>query len=149
MNEFAGGIGQTGAAVSRQIVVGGDAERPDLIGDLNLSLLPTDRLIYIEQHLHQHPAHQRRFRLPRRSTPGSTWVPLFTFQYLGVRTVVNASDVDYRLAKWIGVYAGYNYSDRLVRTIQGAGEFNVAGTFGANTYDVVNIPAIGRGGRAH
>jgi hypothetical protein len=145
MNEFAGGIGQSGNAVTRQIAVGGDAERPDLIGDFNLNLFPTDRLTISNNTSIN----------SQRISGDSVYSEVYTginlgstlyFQYLGVRTVINSSDVDYRLAKWIGVYAGYNYSDRLVRTIQGAGEFNVAGTFGANTYNVVNVLQSGVAG---
>ncbi len=44
VNELAGGIGQFGTPATRQIAVGGDAERPDFIGDFNLSLFPTERL---------------------------------------------------------------------------------------------------------
>ena len=44
VNELASGIGQFGAPATRQIAVGGDAERPNFIGDLNFSLFPTSKL---------------------------------------------------------------------------------------------------------
>jgi hypothetical protein len=36
-----------------------------------------------------------------------------------VRTVTNSTDANYRVKDWIGFYAGYRYTDRLVRTIEG------------------------------
>src|SRR6185369_14958768 len=43
------------------------------------------------------------------------------FQYLGIRTVANQSDLNYQASKWLGLYGGYHYSDRLIRSILAAG----------------------------
>lgn len=145
INEFAGGIGQFGASATRQIAVGGEAERPDLTGDLNLSLFPTDRLT----------VSNNTSVNSQRISGDSVYSEVFTginlgstlyFQYLGVRTVINSSDIDYRIAKWIGVYAGYHYSDRQVSTVQGAGAYNVPGSFGEGSFSVVNILQSGVAG---
>ena len=45
--ESAAGTGQFGNPANRQIVVGGNASRPDLAGDFNLSLFPTERLTVV------------------------------------------------------------------------------------------------------
>jgi hypothetical protein len=39
------------------------------------------------------------------------------FQYLGIRTVANQSNLDYRPLKWLSFFGGYDYSDRLIRAI--------------------------------
>ncbi len=145
LNEFAGGIGQFGASVTRQIAVGGQAERPDLIGDLNLSLFPTDRLT-ISNNTSVNSQRMSGDSVYSEVYTGLNLGSTLSFQYLGVRTVDNASDIDYRVSKWLGVYAGYHYSDRLVSTIQGAGAFDSPSPLGTNSYGVVNILQAGVAG---
>ena len=41
------------------------------------------------------------------------------FQYLGIRTVANATDLHYKVAKWFSIYGGYHYSARRIQTIGG------------------------------
>jgi hypothetical protein len=138
LNEFAGGIGQFGSPATRQIAVGGDAVRPDFIGDLNLNVFPTTRLTvtnYTSVNSNRVSGDSVYSEVNTGLNLGTT---LF-FQYLGVRTLVNSTDADYTVNKWIGFYAGYHYSDRSVTTIQGAGQFQVPGSFGENNYEVTNI----------
>ena len=59
------------------------------------------------------------------------------FEYLGIRTIFNQSDLNYQARNWIGFFAGYSYSDRLIRSILGPDapayeQTNIvnAGTFG-------------------
>jgi hypothetical protein len=145
VNELASGIGQFGAPATRQIAVGGDAERPDFIGDFNVSLFPSTRLTVsnntsiMSQRMSGDSAYTE---VDSGSNLGTT----INFRYLGVRTVVNSTDIDYHLAKWIGFYAGYHYSDRLVRTIEGASLLATPGSFGANTYNVIDIVQAGTAG---
>jgi hypothetical protein len=145
VNELASGIGQFGAPATRQIAVGGDAERPDFNGDFNLSLFPTSRLTIsnntsiMSQRMSGDSAYTE-------VDNGSNFGTTINFQYLGDRIVTNSTDVDYRLKKWIGFYAGYHYSDRLVRTIQGASLFAQPGSFAANTYNVIDIVQAGTAG---
>ena len=40
-----------------------------------------------------------------------------SFQYLGIRTLSNQSDLNYQASKWLGLFAGYHYSDRLIRSV--------------------------------
>ncbi len=144
LNEFAGGIGQFGSPATRQIAVGGEATRPDLIGDLNLSLFPTDRLT-ISNNTSINSQRISGDSVYSEVLTGLNLGSTLYFQYLGLRTVVNSSDIDYRINKWLGAYAGYHYSDRRVTTIQGAGAFS-AGPVGTNSYDVVNILQSGVAG---
>jgi len=39
------------------------------------------------------------------------------FQYLGIRTITNQTDLNYRMRKWIGFFAGYHYSDRSINSV--------------------------------
>jgi hypothetical protein len=145
VNELASGIGQFGAPATRQIAVGGDAERPDFNGDFNVSLFPTSRLTVsnntsiMSQRMSGDSAYTE-------IDNGSNFGTTINFRYLGDRIVTNSTDVDYRLKKWIGFYAGYHYSDRLVRTIEGASLFAQPGSFAANTYNVIDIVQAGTAG---
>ncbi len=143
LDEIAGGIGQSGAPATRQIALAGEAERPQFIGDLNLSLFPTSRLTISNN----------TSVMTQRMSGDSTYNDVFdggnfgaslNFRYLGIRTVVNSSDVDYTFAKWLGLYAGYHYSDRDVSTID-AGPLGFPGP-STNSYSVVNIVQAGTAG---
>jgi hypothetical protein len=145
LNEFATGLGTAGASATRQIAVGGEAERPNLIGDLNLNLFPVTGLTFSNYTSIQ----------DQRISGDSVYSEVFTglnlgstlyFQYLGVRTVNNSTDVSYRINKWLEAYGGYHYSDRRVDTTQGAGPFNVPSAFGSGSFSVVNILHSGVGG---
>lgn len=117
LDESAFGL-SLGAAANRQILVSGNAERPEVAGDFSLSLFPTDRLTFVNN------TSVHNFRTVGDSTytefDNSTGIgTTLDFRYLGVRTVANAADVNYRLTNWLGAYAGYHYSDRLITTVEG------------------------------
>jgi hypothetical protein len=118
LNELASGIGQFGAAANRQIAVIGNAHRPDLAGDLNLNFFPTDKLTIVND------TSITSNRIDGASTyseinTGTDLGQTINFRFLGVRLVTTSTDVNYRASKWIGFFAGYHYSDRLVRTVEG------------------------------
>lgn len=145
MNEFAGGLGQFGSPTTRQIAVGGEAERPDFIGDFNLSLFPTSKLT-VNNNTSVNSQRISGDSVYSEVDSGLNFGSSLYFQYIGVRTLVNSSDVDYQAAKWIGFYAGYHYSDRSVTTIQGQGQFLLPASYGANNYEVTNILQSGVAG---
>ena len=106
------------AAASRQILVSGNADRPVAAGDFSISLFPTDRLTIVNNTA----VHNSRTVGDSTYTEFDNATGLGTslnFRYLGVRTVANATDLNYRLTKWFGFYAGYHYSDRLITTVEG------------------------------
>ena len=114
LNEMATGINLSGAAANRQIVVSGDAQRPTLAGDFNLSVFPTDNLTIVN-----HTA-VSNIRIDGNSNyaefnPSSGNSTFLEFNFLGVRTVSNATDLHYRVKKWLGIYGGYTFSDRQIR----------------------------------
>ena len=117
LDESALGL-NSGFTASRQILVTGNADRPVLAGDFSISLFPTDRLTIVNNTA----VHNARtvgdstYTEFNNLTGNSATV---NFRYLGVRTIANATDLNYRLTSWIGFYAGYHYSDRLISTIDG------------------------------
>jgi hypothetical protein len=118
LNEFAGGLNRFGGAANRQILVQGNADRPMVAGDFNFSVQPTSRLTVVNNT----SINNLRINGPSSYTEidnGSNSGETIYFRYLGIRTVTNSTDANYRVKDWIGFYAGYRYTDRLVRTIEG------------------------------
>ena len=116
LNEFALGTGRIGSPASDQILVTGNAARPVTAGDFSLTLYPTDRLTIVNNT----SAHSIRIDGNSVYSEVNTGTNLGTsldFQYLGIRTVANATDLNYRISKWLGVYTGYHYSDRLIQEL--------------------------------
>ena len=123
MNEISSGVGRLGAAVNRQILVQGDAERPVMTGDLNISVQPSNRLTIVNNTSYNN----QRISGPSTYTEilnGGDSGTTINFRFLGVRLVTNSTDANFRVKDWIAFYAGYHYTYRLVRTIEG---FQLAG----------------------
>jgi hypothetical protein len=145
VNEFAAGIGQAGLPGTRQIAVGGEAERPTVIGDLNWNASLTSK-ITVTNNTSVNSQRIMGDSVYSEVDTGLNLGSTLYFQYLGIRTVTNSTDVDYRVNKWFGIYGGYHYSDRSVTTIQGAGQFQVPSSFGQGNWEVSNILQAGVGG---
>jgi hypothetical protein len=114
LNELATGLDRFGGAANREILVSGNAQRPALAGDFNVSLFPTDKLSLVN-----HTAVSNT-RIDGDSyyteyDYGTGGLTTLSFNFLGVRTVSNATDLHYNASKWLGLYAGYTYSDRQIR----------------------------------
>jgi hypothetical protein len=137
LSESALGVDQFGSPANRQIVVGGDASRPDLAGDLSLSYFPTDRLTIVNN------TSISNNRIDGASSyseflTGSNLGSTIYFRYLGIRIITNSTDVNYRMADWIGFYGGYHYSDRRVKTVEGLTLPAFANSTENDTYEVGN-----------
>jgi hypothetical protein len=142
LNESVAGAQIPGAAVNRQIFVGGNARRPVTSGDLNLSFFPGERLTIVNNtsvHSTRIDGDSSYNEFNNGSGSGVT----LDFRYLGVRTVSNSTDVNYRAAAWMSVYGGYHYSDRLIRYVQA---FSGAGAAGRAEYHQTGILHAGTAG---
>jgi len=119
LSEFASGLGRFGGAANRQILVQGSAARPMVAGDFNFSAQPSSRLTVVNNT----SVNNLRINGPSSYMEidnGTNLGQTINFRYLDIRTVTNSTDANYRVTDWIGFYAGYRYTDRLVRTIQGS-----------------------------
>jgi hypothetical protein len=115
-DEFASGIGQFGAAANRVIVVGGDAKRPVVAGDFTLSFFPTESITVVNNT----SIFSNRIDGNSSYSEVNTGLDLgttFNFRYIGIRTVTNSTDINYRVNQWLGFFGGYHYSDRLINTV--------------------------------
>ena len=53
---------------------------------------------------------------PSSSSITAAWRPTSQpFRFLGIRTVTNATDLTWRANRWLGLYGGYHFSNRLIR----------------------------------
>lgn len=143
--ESAAGTSQFGQAATRQILVGGNASRPDLAGDFAVSLFPTDNLTLVNN----------TSILNNRVDGLSSYSEYFSgfnlgttvyFRYLAIRTVTNSTDLNYRANKWLGFYGGYHYSDRQVRTTEAFSLPAFSGAGQSDSYSVTNILQSGLAG---
>jgi hypothetical protein len=133
LDEMAAGIDRFGAAGSRDITVTGDAQRPTLGGDFNLSIFPTDNFSIVN-----HTA-VSNIRIDGNSYYnefdfGTNVDTSLDFDFLGVRTVSNTTDLHYRVRKWFGVYGGYTFSDRQIRLEEAFAVFSPSPVAGSNLY---------------
>lgn len=115
--ETADGISRNGAAANRQITLSGTGNRPASTGNVTLSLLPSDTLT-ITNHTSIYNIRISGDSTYREFNGGIANLALLSFQYLGIQTWSNQSDVSYRISKWIAAYGGYQHSDRRIRSIQ-------------------------------
>jgi hypothetical protein len=110
------GTDRLGAERNRQLLVFGQARRPVLAADLNLSVFPTERLTFVNNTA----VHSTRidgdgtFREFNNATGGDA---LVNFRYFGIRNVTNSTEANFRASKWASVYAGYRFSARHIRYI--------------------------------
>jgi len=135
LDESAAGVSQFGGAATRQIVAGGDAKRPSLAGDFNLSFFPTERLTVVNNTSITSNRIDGQSSYSEVNT-GANLGTTISFRYLGVRTIANSTDLNYRVANWIGFYTGYHYSDRQIRTIEGAQTLPFDSSFNNDLYEV-------------
>ncbi|HTM50295.1 MAG TPA: hypothetical protein VL285_16495 [Bryobacteraceae bacterium] len=110
-------VGVQRSAINRQTVVLGDATRPTTAGDLALSFFPNSRLSVVNN------TSVYNTRIDGTSTYKEVNNALASsqivyFQFLGIRTIANSTDVNLRVSPAVGLYAGYHYSTRLIRSTE-------------------------------
>jgi hypothetical protein len=116
-DERAIGTDRLASARNRQILLFGTGRRPVTTATLTLSLFPNDKLT-ITNHSAYHQVRMEgdgRYQELNNATLG---FELVNFQFLGIRTFTNLTDVNYRPAKRLGLYGGYNVSQRRIRSTE-------------------------------
>ena len=122
LDETAMGTALFGAA-NRQILTSGVAQRPALTGNLTLSFFPTSKLTVVN-----HTA-VNNIRIDGNSVyaqfdNATQSLSYLVFEFLGIRTIGNETDLNFQPSSWLGFFGGFHYSDRLIRSIE---ETNVQG----------------------
>jgi len=115
LDEYAVGSDRFGADRSRQILVSGSGRRPVATANLTLNLFPAES-VTISNHTafhHSRMEGEHVYSETVNSAPGFTSLP---FQYLGVRTLANTTDLNWRLTPRLTAFAGYQFSKRRIRS---------------------------------
>ncbi len=102
---------------ARQIVVGGNGQRPVTAANLNLVFSPAERLTITNQTSFDQ-IRMSGDNIYREFSDVSLSFTDLNFQLLGIRRVSNATDAVFRLHRGIGVTAGYHVAARRIRSIQ-------------------------------
>ncbi len=118
VDELTLGTDRLAAARNRQILVLGNGSRPVSTANLNLAFHPTARLT-VTNHTGFHHTRMNGdsayTEIDNNTTAGET----VNFSFLGIRTIETLSDVSYAVSKTAGLYGGYHYSTRRIRSRQG------------------------------
>ncbi|HKX00515.1 MAG TPA: hypothetical protein VJN43_22440 [Bryobacteraceae bacterium] len=115
LDETAIGTDRFGGNLNRQVVVGGDARRPVTTGDLAVSWFPSERLTVVNN------SSIHSTRIDGNSeylefNPATAALDILFFNFLGMRAITNSTDANLRATNWLAFRAGYQYSDRLIRS---------------------------------
>ncbi len=104
-------MGFNPSAVSLQTQVSGNASRPTTAGDFSFTIFPTDRLSIVNNTSIYTTRITGESLYNQFNNETNTEDVLF-FQFLGIRTVTNSTDVNFRISPNFAVFAGYHYSAR-------------------------------------
>jgi len=152
---FLGGAPPIGGGL--QVVTLGTGDRPAATGNLTFSVFPTSKLTITNSTSVYNIRTDGNSELAQLNS-ATGGVQSVSFQYLGIRTLSNQTDLNYQAVKWLSFFAGYHYSDRLVRfvldpTLPVFSQTNIlnAGVFGVRIRPVqpVTIVLNGEIGRAN
>src|ERR1017187_6158193 len=142
VDETAIGPGRFGAAQNRQVVTYGDGRRPVATGNLNVTLLAGPKLTVTNS-----------TSVYNVRTSGNSYYTQFDnssqaseilyFNYLGIRTVANETELNYQFSPLFGAFAGYQYSDRRINSVE---QITLFGSPTTNPYAQNNHLHVGRTG---
>ena len=117
LDESAAGLPGAGVVQSRQVYVFGDARRPFATGALTVTLFPSPRWTVVNQTDYQ-SLRMEGDSAYRELDNANLTANTFYFQYLGIRTLVNTTDVNFRAFSWLSMHGGYHLSQRRIRSVE-------------------------------
>ncbi|MBL8228618.1 MAG: hypothetical protein JNL98_09075 [Bryobacterales bacterium] len=118
LDEAATGTDRLGAARNRQILVAGTGSRPVTSGNLNLILTPSSRLT-LSNHTAFHNTRMDGQASLQELENAQSGFSILNFQFLGIRSITNLSDATLSLSNKVGLYGGYHFTDRRIRSREG------------------------------
>ena len=130
LSETAIGTALFGAPANRQIVTSGTAQRPALTGNLTLSFFPTS-IITITNHTAVNNIRIDGNSVYAQFDNATQSLQYQQFEFLGIRTIANETDLNLQASSWLGFFGGFHYSDRVIRSIE---QTNVQG-------NIFNLPS--------
>jgi hypothetical protein len=116
-DQTATGTDRFGNGANRQVILFGNARRPVTTGNFTVSIFASSKWTFSNHTAVTNTKMEgdSSYREINNATLGDV---LLNFQYLGIRTISNLSDVTFRPAKFIQLNGGYSYSSRLIRSVQ-------------------------------
>jgi hypothetical protein len=110
-------LGTFRTAINREILTAGTATRPTAAGDFLISLFPAEKVTIVNNtsYYNSRINGDSFYREVNNSVASGD---LVNFQFLGIRTVTNATDVNYRPSAALGFFGGYHYSTRVIRSTE-------------------------------
>jgi len=112
-----------------QVATMGTGSRPAATGNFTISLLLGPKLTLTNSSAVYNIRTEGDYEFLQLNNGTGQFVTQ-DFQYLGIRTITNQTDLNYKMRKWIGFFAGYDYSDRSITSVL---------TLGAPAYEQTNI----------
>jgi hypothetical protein len=106
-----------GTTLDRQVLVFGAGRRPVTSANSTISLFPTERLTLANHTAYYHVRMEGDSVFQEFNNRSFDFEEV-AFQSLGVRTTVNTTDANYQALPWLGVYGGYHYSTRRIRSTE-------------------------------
>ena len=128
------------AGAPRRILSTGDAQRPVTTGNFTISVQPGDKITIANQTSFYNvrtEGNNAYFELDANRATNFLY-----FEYLGIRTVANATNLTYRFNRYLSAHAGYEFSQRRIRSIRQVAPGNSA------PFDQENTEHIGLAGLA-
>lgn len=116
VDESSAGLVAAGAE-NRQIITFGEAERPVATGNLNLSFTPGSKLTLTNgTSVYNVRTLGNSFFSQVDNVTGA--VTFLNYNYLGIRTIANDTNLNYQISPVWGLTAGYHYTDRLIQSVE-------------------------------
>ncbi len=112
-----------------QVATMGTGNRPAATGNLNVSFFLTPKLTLTNSTAVYNIRTEGDYEFLQLNNGTGQFVTQ-DFQYLGIRTITNQTNLNYQMRKWFAFFAGYNYSDRSINSVL---------TLGAPAYEQTNI----------
>ncbi len=142
LDESASGPGRFGAQQNRQVVTSGDAERPVATGNLNLSVTPSAQLSLVNSTsvYNVRTSGSSVFTQFDNATQSAA---VLNFDYLGIRTLTNETQVNYQFSPRVGAFGGYGYSDRRIASIEQAAIAGILSSVPARQTNILHTGALG------
>ncbi len=118
-DEMSSGLNAAGIPDARQILSYGNAQRPATTANLTFSLFPAAWATLTNQ------TSFYNIRMVGNSyfvqyDNGTSFSSILPFEYLGIRTIANSTDLQLQVRRWLSFHLGYDFSSRRIGSIQGS-----------------------------
>ncbi len=140
VDESAAGPDRFGSAVNRQVVTYGTGGRPVATGNLNVSVFATSKLTLTNSTAIYNLRTQGDSYFAQYDNSTQS-VDYFNFNYLGIRTFANEASLNYQFSPLAGAFAGYQYSNRRISSVE---QVTLSGSADTIRYDQTNQLQVGR-----